>query len=63
MKFQLYARHGVPYYWIVDPDARTIETHVLARGEYQLAARLEGGEPAALAPFPDLVLDPATLWP
>ena len=63
VKLQLYARHGVPYYWIVDPDARTIETHVLAGGGYQLAARLEGGEPAALAPFPDLVLDPAALWP
>lgn len=31
-KLQLYARHGVPYYWIVDPDARSVEAYVLRAG-------------------------------
>jgi Uma2 family endonuclease len=63
VKFQLYARHGVPYYWIVDPEARSIEAYALTGEAYQLTARLEGSEPAALPPFPDLALVPASLWP
>ena len=63
VKFQLYVRHGVPYYWIVDPDGHTIEAYILAGGAYQFAARLEGAEPASLPPFSDLALVPASLWP
>ena len=63
VKFQLYARHGVPHYWIVDPEARSIEAYRLAEGAYELSGRLEKTRPLALAPFPDLVLDPASLWP
>jgi Uma2 family endonuclease len=32
-KLQLYARHAVPYYWIVDPPARTIEAYQLTAGQ------------------------------
>lgn len=63
VKAQLYARHGVPYYWIVDPEVRSIEAYQLAEGAYQLAGRLAGLEPVSLPPFPDLALDPASIWP
>jgi Uma2 family endonuclease len=62
-KLGLYARHDVPWYWIVDPDPRTIEAYRLEAGAYRLEARLEGPEPRALPPFPDLALDPAAIWP
>ena len=62
-KRQLYARHGVPYYWIVDPEARAVEAYVLSEGAYQLSARVAGSEPASLPPFPDLAFAPASLWP
>jgi Uma2 family endonuclease len=62
VKRRLYARHGVPAYWIVDPDARVIEAHVLAGDAYRLATTLEGGEPRALPPFLDLSIDPAAIW-
>ena len=62
-KLQLYARHGVPYYWIVDPEARAVEAYVLSEGVYQLSARVAGSEPASLPPFPDLAFAPASLWP
>jgi Uma2 family endonuclease len=62
-KLQLYARYGVPYYWIVDPEARTIEAYTLAAGGYQLAARASGRAPVSLLPFADLALVPDSLWP
>jgi len=62
-KMALYAAHDVPCYWIVDPDARTIEAYRLEGSAYRLAAKLEGAEPRALPPFPDLLLDPAAIWP
>ena len=62
-KRQLYARHGVPSYWIVDPEARTIEAYILSEGGYQLAARAAGPEAVSLPPFPDLAFAPASLWP
>jgi Uma2 family endonuclease len=62
-KLQLYARHGVPYYWIVDADARAIEAYDLADGAYRLVARAAGDTPVSLPPFPDLALVPASLWP
>lgn len=63
VKGQLYARHRVPYYWIVDAEARTVEAFELAGDGYRLAAGLEGRRPAALPPFPGLMLDPSAVWP
>ncbi len=62
-KRQLYARHGVPHYWIVDPEARTIEAYTLSEGSYQLNARATGPEAVSLPPFPDLAFAPASIWP
>jgi Uma2 family endonuclease len=62
-KFQLYARYGVPYYWIVDTDGRAIEVYELADGAYRLVSRAAGNTPVSVPPFPDLALVPDSLWP
>jgi Uma2 family endonuclease len=62
-KLRLYARHGVPYYWIVDPDACSIEAYELVGGAYRLAARASGDAPVSLPPFPDLALVASALHP
>ena len=59
---KLYAEHGVLYYWIVDPESRSIEAYALAGAEYARAGRVTS-EPAALPPFSDLTVDPASIWP
>jgi Uma2 family endonuclease len=61
-KAQLYASHGVPWYWIVDPVEQEVEAYALESSSYRLAAQLAGAEPTALPPFDDLLLDPAELW-
>lgn len=35
LKRKLYARNGVQEYWIVDPDAKTIEVLTLSQDEFQ----------------------------
>ena len=61
-KFQLYARHGVPYYWIADTDARVLEGYELTTGGYRLVDRQQGEGQVALPPFPDLALVLDELW-
>lgn len=63
VKLQLYARYGVPYYWLVDPESRSLEAYALAEGAFRLAARLDRGERGSLAPFADLTIAASSLWP
>lgn len=62
-KRELYARHGIPHYWIVDAEAGTIEAYGLDEGRYTLLMRVSGTESITLPPFPDLAFAPASLWP
>jgi Uma2 family endonuclease len=55
--------HAVPFYWIVDPSASTIEAHQLVDGRYRDAGSLSRATMTSLMPFPDLILDPAQIWP
>ena len=62
-KLPPYARYAVPFYWIADPPARTIEASRLARGMDEGAGARSGTTTLSLAPFPDLILDPQEIWP
>ena len=62
IKMQVYARHGVPHYWIVDPDARTLEMYTLSGGAYGPAARFSGDATATTALFPSPNIPLAGLW-
>jgi Uma2 family endonuclease len=46
-KFKLYQESNVAEYWIVDPDARTIEIFTLSQGRYSLLGRFGAGQVAA----------------
>lgn len=45
-KFKLYQKSGVAEYWLVDPEARTIEVFVLRQQRYELLGRFESGQTA-----------------
>ena len=62
VKTRLYARHGIPYYWMVDRDAHGVECYTLDDGTYALSAWLTGDQTLNAAPFPDLGLPLPSLW-
>lgn len=44
-KFDLYERHGVPEYWIVDLDVRAVEVWSLQNGVYERLGNFLSGSP------------------
>ena len=44
LKRALYAQYGVPEYWLVDPDARTVTVLRLGAAGFTVAARYGAGE-------------------
>jgi len=53
-KAQIYARHSIPAYWIVDPEQEAIEIYLLEADGYRLAVTLRGETPTIAPPFTEL---------
>jgi Uma2 family endonuclease len=62
-KMQMFARFGVPEYWIVDPRARRIEVYRLDRVSYTLLADLSGEGVIESPTLADLAFSLADLFP
>lgn len=60
-KLRIYAAHRVPWTWIVDPDARTVECFESAGGLPRQALVAQEGDTATLPPF-DLPIIIDALW-
>jgi Uma2 family endonuclease len=50
-KRQLYARHGVPHYWLVNPVEELLEAHVLQNGAWIIAGTYDRDAVARIPPF------------
>jgi len=61
-KKRLYETHGVPEYWIVDPDSETVEVHTLTGEAYTLHQRFVEDGTAASALLDDFMIDLSTLF-
>jgi Uma2 family endonuclease len=61
-KAQLYAKHGVLHYWLIDPDLQSVEAYELAGGQYNLAAKAQNAEAFNPSLFPGLSISLADLW-
>ncbi len=55
-KAQIYARHKVPAYWIVDPELETVDVYLLNVDSYRLEVTLQGEAPSLVPPFGEFKL-------
>ena len=62
-KRDLYARHGVGEYWLVDPDARTVTVLRLGDGEYETAGTYQPGQALASPTLEGLTIDLNEVFP
>jgi Uma2 family endonuclease len=56
------AFYGVPEYWLIDPEEKTVEIFRLRESAYELAAHLVPGEKITSPLFPGLSLPLDSLW-
>jgi len=62
LKLPRYAAAGVAHCWLIDPDARTLETYANQEGRWLLLGSWGGQDQAAVGPFAAITLDLAGLW-
>ena len=53
-KLTMYARHGVPEYWIIDPDARMIDVYRAGPSDYLPATQYNVNDSIVCTPLGDL---------
>lgn len=61
-KRALYAQHGIAFYWIVDPEARTLEALELRDGRWLELGAWDDTATAAIAPFAAIPLEIGRLF-
>jgi Uma2 family endonuclease len=62
-KRRLYAEHGVPFYWIVDPVEETLEALRLDGGTWTDAGTFDASSLARIPPFDAVELEVGRLFP
>lgn len=61
-KFDLYERHGVGEYWLVDPDGQYVEVYTLNAGHYQRQGLYSPGERFPSAALGGKEVDLTGIW-
>lgn len=61
-KMPVYARYGVAYLWLADPEQRTLEVYALREGSWVVIGLFQEDDTVRIAPFEELALNLATLW-
>lgn len=62
VKMPIYARFGVAYAWLIDPQTRTLEAYALDGGVWRELGRFAGTTRVSVAPFDAVSINLGTLW-
>ena len=60
-KRDLYEQHGIKEYWLIDPEAQTVEVLHLENGRYQLVIRATSGQVASSKLLPGFEVSVSSL--
>ncbi len=63
IKSDLYLEAGVPYYWLLDMDQRTLEAYEAQAGRWVRLGAWTDGDIVRIAPFDAIELEVGTLFP
>jgi Uma2 family endonuclease len=61
-KLAIYARERVPFAWLIDPLAGTLEVLRLESGRWTILAAHAGAEVVRADPFAEIEIDLQALW-
>jgi Uma2 family endonuclease len=61
-KMPVYARFGVPYLWLVDPLAHTLEAFALHDGRWTVIGLFQEQDCVSVEPFNAITLELGALW-
>jgi Uma2 family endonuclease len=61
-KMPVYARYGVSYLWLVDPQARMLEAFALRDGRWTVIGLFQNQDAVRVAPFDEMTLELGALW-
>jgi len=61
-KLTIYAEHGAPFCWLLDPLEKTLEVFVLHDGAYQIGPTFQGDMPVTAPPFAAQAFELGLLW-
>ena len=61
-KMSIYARHGVPHAWLVDPIQMLLEVFKLESGRWVVFGVYAETDKLRAEPFPEVEIDVASLW-
>ncbi len=62
VKMPVYARYGVPYLWLVDPLAHTLEVFALHDGRWTVIGLFQEQDTVSVEPFQEIALELGGLW-
>ena len=62
IKMPVYARHGVPYLWLVDPLAHTLEVFALREERWTVIGLFQEEDSVIVEPFAEIALELGALW-
>lgn len=61
-KMPLYARHGVRFAWLLDPDTHTLEAYELADSRWRPLGLYRDDDAVCVAPFDAIIIRLSDLW-